>query len=185
MIAAEIGFAKLAQDKGQWTAFRKFAAADAVMFVPEAVRAADWLKGRADPPAAIRWQPHQAWSSCDGSLGVTSGAWQRPDGNTGQFTTVWQRQKDNTYRWVMDQGEPLAAPLAAPDLITAKVADCASKPAVRPVTQRIDGEVRGAVSTDGTLEWQVWVRPDKTRHLSVDYWNGSQWQSAIAATVGP
>ena len=43
-IAAEIGFARLAQDKGQWTAFRETSAPEAVMFVPQRVKARDWLK---------------------------------------------------------------------------------------------------------------------------------------------
>ena len=92
VVAAELAFARAAQEKGQWTAFAEFAADDAVMFVPEPVNAQAWLKGRANPPQAVRWQPHQVWSSCDGSLAVTKGAWQRPDGSVGYFTTVWQRQ---------------------------------------------------------------------------------------------
>src|SRR3546814_5917844 len=56
-IAAELAFARLAQDKGQWTAFRETAAADAVMFMPQRVLARDWLKGRADPAQAVTWQP--------------------------------------------------------------------------------------------------------------------------------
>ncbi|MGN6692381.1 MAG: hypothetical protein ACTHJU_15705, partial [Sphingopyxis sp.] len=56
-IAAEIAFARLAQDKGQWTAFRETAAPDAVMFVPQRVRAQDWLKSKKDPAEAVKWQP--------------------------------------------------------------------------------------------------------------------------------
>src|SRR5690606_29429218 len=91
VVAAEIAFARTAQEKGQWTAFAEFAADDAVMFVPAPVKAKDWLKGQRDPAEAVRWQPHQVWSSCDGTLAVTRGAWQRADGSTGYFTTVWQR----------------------------------------------------------------------------------------------
>src|SRR3546814_9974454 len=76
-IAAELAFARLAQDKGQWTAFRETAAADAVMFMPQRVLARDWLKGRADPAQAVTWQPHAVTISCDGNAGATTGAWQR------------------------------------------------------------------------------------------------------------
>ncbi len=185
LVAAEIAFNRMAQEKGQWTAFGKFAAEDAVMFVPEPVNALDWLKGRADPPKSVVWQPHEVWMSCDGTLGSTRGAWQRADGSTGYFSTVWQRQKNGSYKWVMDQGDGLAAPLEAPELISGRIADCRSKPAIRPEPQWIDGEVRGAVSTDGTLSWQVWVRPDKGRHVVVSYWDGAQWQNVIDASVKP
>jgi len=127
VVAAELAFARAAQEKGQWTAFADYATEDAVMFVPEPVNAQAWLKGRANPPQAVRWQPHQVWSSCDGTLAVTKGAWQRADGSTGYFTTVWQRQgnkRKTEYRWVMDQGDALAEPLATPEMIEAKVADC-------------------------------------------------------------
>jgi hypothetical protein len=41
VISAELAFARLAQEKGQWTAFRQTATSDAVMFVPQRVRAQD------------------------------------------------------------------------------------------------------------------------------------------------
>ncbi len=71
VIATELAFARAAQEKGQWTAFAEFAADDAVMFVPEQVNAKEWLKRQKNPPQAVRWQPHQVWSSCDGTLAVT------------------------------------------------------------------------------------------------------------------
>ena len=74
IISAEIAFARLAQEKGQWTAFRETAAKDAVMFDPEPNLAQAWLKGRADPPAAVKWQAHKAFMSCDGKTGATTGA---------------------------------------------------------------------------------------------------------------
>jgi hypothetical protein len=91
-IAAEIRFAQLAQEKGQWTAFRETAHPDAVMFVPERVRAQDWLKSQTDPAEAVKWQPHAVYVSCDGNSGATTGAWQKGSAN-GYFTTVWARDK--------------------------------------------------------------------------------------------
>ena len=85
VVAAELELARAAQEDGQWSAFRDFSAGDAVLFVPEPVAARDWLQGRADPAAALQWQPHHIWSSCDGSLAVTRGAWQHPDGAQGEF----------------------------------------------------------------------------------------------------
>jgi hypothetical protein len=168
VVAAELGFASLAQEKGQWTAFRETATRDAVMFVPEPVNAESFLKGKANPPVAVRWQPHQVWSSCDGSLAVTYGAWQRPTG-VGYFTTVWQRQKDGEYKWVMDQGDDLAEPLIAPEMISASVADCGSKQAIAaaPMTS-LGVPARGSgVSRDFSLAYDWQVAQDLSRRFTV------------------
>jgi hypothetical protein len=166
VVATELAFARAAQEEGQWTAFAEYATKDAVMFVPETVNAQQWLKGRANPAQAVKWQPHQVWSSCDGSLAVTKGAWQRPDGSVGYFTTVWQRQDDDEYKWVMDQGDVLAQPLTEPDMIGAAVADCGAPAPV--VMSGRDGNIRSeGRSNDNTLYWLVDVRPDGSRSLLV------------------
>ncbi len=183
VIAAEIAFAQLAQAKGQWTAFRETAAADAVMFAPAMVPAQVWLKNRANPPVAVAWQPHQVWSSCDGATMVTTGAWQRGDKN-GWFTTVWQRQDKGGYRWVFDHGDEARVPLAAPEMIAGRVADCPerragerpggplparqdrpAKPAKTPPVP-FDPARREGRSQDGTLTWRVTAAPDGTHDFT-------------------
>jgi hypothetical protein len=195
VIAAELAFARAAQEKGQWTAFAEYATRDAVMFVPQPVIAQDWLKGRANPPQAVRWQPHQVWSSCDGTLAVTRGAWQRPDGSVGYFTTVWQRQGKRgktEYRWVMDQGDALAEPLAASEMIEAKVADCTPQPAgyneLADLEANADAaglSVGGGASRDGSLLWQYWVAPSGARetvvYLAIDGELTEVMRSEVAA----
>lgn len=172
LIAAEIAFSRLARAKGQWTAFRETADDQAVMFVPEPVMAREWLKGRANPPAPVQWQPHQVWMSCDGSLGVTKGAWQRPDGSFGYFTTVWRRQKKGGYKWMMDQGDALSAPLEAPEMLSALVAECPPRRPESPATpdtaeRRSAGSEGGGMSDDGTLSWSYRVAPDRSRTIAV------------------
>lgn len=183
MIAAELAFAQLAQDKGQWTAFRETAAVAAVMFVPQMVYAQGWLKDRANPATAVKWQPHAVWSSCDGSLVVSHGAWQGARGQ-GYFTTIWQRQGDGTYKWVLDSGDVLAKPLAAPEFLSALVADCPargvraahrSKPGKPPKPPKfqdlpaLDPAQRSGRSSDGTLTWQVTVTPAGARRLTASW----------------
>ena len=176
VVAAEIAFAQMAQEKGQWTAFRTTATKDAVMFVPQMAYAQAFLAGKADPAAAVKWQPHQVWSSCDGSLAVTRGAWQRADGSTGYFTTVWQRQKNLSYKWVLDQGEAMPFPLDEPEMIAAKVADCpagyrperAAKPKdFKGSLPPLDPAHRSGASLDGSLGWDVTVTPEGARHFVV------------------
>lgn len=192
LIAAEIAFARAAREKGQWTAFRDFADEEAVMFVPQPVMARDWLKGRKDPTAPVQWQPYQVWISCDGTLGVTKGAWQRPDGSVGYFTTVWRQEKKGGYRWVLDQGDTLATPLNAPDMLSAMVADCPAgrregpppagpdKPKEKLRTAGTDGSGR---SDDGTLTWAYHVAPDNARSLSVSLRKGGAMTEVLSLSV--
>src|SRR5439155_20468053 len=108
-IDAEIALARDAKRIGQWTAFRKWADRDAVMFTPQAVWARTFLKGRKDPPKSISWRPTQSFVSCDGRTAVNTGPWFTQDSRiAGYFTTVWQRTPRG-WRWVYDGGVPSPA----------------------------------------------------------------------------
>lgn len=181
VVATELAFARAAQEDGQWTAFARFADDDAVMFVPQAVRAKDWLKKQQNPAQAVRWEPHQVWSSCDGTLAVTKGAWQRADGSVGYFTTAWKRQRNGDYRWVMDQGDRLDQPLAMPEMIGGSVASCTA-PATAPAVADAPGQTAGW-SRDRTLRWIVRVAPDGSRSLEVHRWNGSGYEEVLRSEV--
>lgn len=195
VVAVELAFARAAQEKGQWAAFAEYATKDAVMFVPQAVNAQDWLKGRASPPQAVRWQPHQVWSSCDGSLAVTKGAWQRPDGSVGYFTTVWarQRKKKDGYRWLLDQGDTLAEPLAAPEMIEGKVADCprgrpggsfdAELAAWERETAATGAAAGSGISADQTLAYRYSVAPSGAREIAVFLAKDGQMQEVLNSKV--
>src|SRR3546814_15152266 len=98
------------------------------MFVPERVKAQDWLKSQKDPAGAVKWQPHAVYVSCDGNSGATTGAWQK--GPTfGYFTTIWRRDpRKGEMRWVLDHGAELTTPREAPDFIESKQAARGSRP---------------------------------------------------------
>ena len=183
VVATEIAFARAAQEDGQWTAFRAFAASDATMFVPQAVDAQEWLKKQADPAQAVKWQPHEVWSSCDGSLAVTKGAWQRPDGSHGYFTTAWQRQQDGEYKWVMDQGEPLATPLVAPEFVRSEVADCDGEPQISVHHVNLEAVNRTVHSKDKTLQVEWNVHPSGRRHVSVTILRGGETTEVFKTIV--
>jgi hypothetical protein len=197
VIAAEIAFNRLAQEKGQWTAFRETAAKPATMFVPEAVDAHTWLKGRADPARSVTWQPHKAFMSCDGKTGVTMGAWQRPDGSTGYFTTVWfwvekgkpdprlpaNSMGEGEWKWVLDHGDALPAPLLIPEMIETKVASCKGR-ANAPINAPDEGvQMKSMFSRDQSLNWEWQLRPDKSRTVVVRLWNGSDFDDVISDKV--
>lgn len=185
VIATELAFATAARAEGQWTAFARFAAPDAVMFVPQLAWAQTWLKGRANPAVPLAWQPHAVWSSCDGSVVVSHGAWQR-GGITGWFTTIWQRQPDGAYKWIVDHGDTLRQPAPAPEMLSALIADCPAParqgpghpPAGKPAKPKkikladlppLDPAHRAGAATDGSLRWDVTVSPSGARHLTVDW----------------
>jgi hypothetical protein len=197
VIAAEIGFSQLAQTKGQWAAFRETAAAGAEMFVPERVKAADWLKGRADPSVPVKWQPHAVWSSCDGSYAATQGAWERP-GSAGTFITIWERQKDSKYKWLLDMSISTESVTAAPEMVAGNVADCgrsveqksalivakAAREAATAAYRAMAGEsgqpeaVFGAAS-DETLSWETRTADGGNRRFALQLWNGKAFDTVI------
>ena len=183
VVATELAFARAAQEDGQWTAFADYSTDDAVMFVPEPVNAHTWLKGRANPARAVQWQPHEVWSSCDGSLAVTKGAWQRPDGIVGYFTTVWERQKDGEYEWVLDQGDALDQPLAAPDFVKTTVSDCNGD--VTATGQGPAGSARTGqgASKDRSLTYSWSVDENLARTLSVSIFKDGEMIEALHSEV--
>ena len=167
---AERAFAQMAQDKGQWTAFRATAAPDAVMFDPQPVNAHDFMKDFIDPPKAMTWAPTQAWVSCDGSLAVDTGNWRRPDGATGYFTTVWKRQADGGWKWIYDGGRPSTSGWAAPAALIAYTASCDRKHDAPPpiVVEDTPGARQGHYeSVDRTMSVSWITMPDGGRDFRV------------------
>jgi hypothetical protein len=182
VIAAELAFARLAQEKGQWAAFRATAASGAEMFVPQRVKAAEWLKGRAEPAAAVTWQPHAVWSSCDGSFAVTRGAWTSPNAS-GSFATIWQRQNNGDYKWLSDMSLTSDGSAAAPEMIAARVAECKARPAPPPPLIVTDTDWQTGVSRDGTLHWGTGVTTLGGRTIKVSLWNGTVFEPVLEHTV--
>lgn len=210
LIAAEGAFARLAREKGQWTAFAATSAEDAEMFTPQRVAARAWLKGRANPPEAVQWQPSSVWMSCDGSAGVTFGGWQSGTAN-GWFSTVWRRQpKKGDYKWVLDQGGDLTAPLGGADFITGKVADCPPRPHRNPLADEpppppkrdknapppqrpLPGPIpalsapagadnKDGRSNDGTIVWRSTVLPGGAREWTVWMWQDGRMNEVLKRT---
>ncbi len=188
IIAAEIAFNRLAQEKGQWTAFRETAAKEAVMFVPQPTLAQDWLKGKANPPVSVRWQPHKAFMSCDGKTGVTTGAAQWPDGRNGYFTTVWQliqRSPNDAgeWRWVIDHGDFIETGKAAPEMIETRVASCKGRPPAELVAPPEGAKMKAGYSRDQSLSYTWLVQPDGMRTLEVKLWNGTSADTVLLDRV--
>ena len=129
LIAADIAFARLAREKGQWTAFREMADDAAEIFEPARALAKTALKDRADPPVPVQWATRAAWISCDGSAGLTYGGWTGATGGNGEYVTVWQSQTKGKlpWKWLLDDGGALAQPLPQADWAEGRVADCLAR----------------------------------------------------------
>ena len=190
-IDAERAFARDAQKIGQWTAFRKYADRDAVMFTPQAVWVQTFLKDRKDPPETVRWAPAQSFVSCDGRTAVNTGPWWGADGvHHGYFTTVWQRT-NGAWRWVYDGGDAETDGSASPVAITAKIhrASCRTKapgapiippPPLTPRQARTTPEDSGrGQSADKTLGWDWTVQKGGVRHFRVYQWNGARYAEVL------
>lgn len=209
LIAADIAFSRLAREKGQWTAFRETADETAEIFEGRRVAAKTALKDRKDPATPLQWAPQSAWISCDGTAGLTFGGWQGAAA-TGEYVTVWQRQfKGKTdWKWVLDDGQVLAAPVKDVDWAQGKVADCPARPrpagvAAQPGSRRERKEdsklpplrpLAGAIpvtdapagadskdgqSRDGSLAWRSVVMPDGSRHFTAWIWKDGAMVEAI------
>lgn len=178
-IDAEIAFSDAARTAGQWTAFRRYAAREAVMFTPRPVNALDWLRVREDPPKAMQWQPAVSYVSCDGRWAVNTGAWQGADGRKGYFTTIW-RHDGHGWRWLFDHGDVLLAPRIVPKKALVRKAACKADRATGFNAQASDGF---GASDDTTLRWRWHIAPDNDRTLSVELWDGARYTRVIDDVV--
>lgn len=185
VIDVENAFARDALRLGQWTAFRKYADPDAVMFTPQAAWARDFLKGRKNPPRSVRWWPAHSFVSCDGRTAVNSGPWLGADGKThGYFTRVWQRT-GGQWRWVYDGGDKLDDLLPTPTRPQYHRSSCGGKAPGAPInpppalnakqarTTPVDNG-RGQ-SADGTLGWDWKVEQTGARQFRMFQWNGARY----------
>jgi hypothetical protein len=193
-IDAENAFSRDAQRIGQWTAFRKYADHDAVMFAPQAVWARDFLMDRRNPPKSISWRPAHSFVSCDARTAVNTGPWYTPKGKlAGYFTTVWQRGKSG-WRWVYDGGIPTPAkqPVrATPDVERASCSTRAPGAPVIPPPPLTKKEARTTPEDDGrgesadkTLGWDWKVAKGGARTFRVFLWTGHRYVEVIN-TIDP
>lgn len=187
-VEAERAFARDARKIGQWTAFRKWAGRDAVMFTPKAVWARTFLRPLKDPPNTISWRPAHSFVSCDGRTAVNTGPWFQQDGKlSGYFTTVWQRTGSG-WRWAYDGGGPLrtstsrgatqvhrssctgeapGAPVIPPPPLTLKQA------------QTTPEDYGRGQSADRTLGWDWKVGRGGERRFRLYQWNGARYLEVL------
>ena len=185
VIATELAFARMAREKGSWTAFRATATEDAVWPSPGWVNVKQSLKGAPDPAQAIVWEPDSVTLSCDGSFALSTGPGTYPDGRKTRFATIWQRQDDGRYRWVLDQGFDLEPGYRAPEMIAATVAECGERRRGQPPQARRGLAWQSGLSDDGTLSWASELRADCARTFTVRARNGGTMAEVFRRSAAP
>ncbi|MFC7536383.1 hypothetical protein ACFQPG_03265 [Sphingomonas sp. GCM10030256] len=192
-VDAERAFAARAKRVGQWAAFREYAEPTAVMFNPQAVWAHEFLKGRKNPPRSVQWWPARSFVSCDGDQAVNTGPW-RNAGKHGYFTTVWVRQKDGGWKWSVDGGDELKAPISVPRQPAVRRASCANLKAVAKAYRaetKTTAQIAGSPpsdagqgrSADGTLTWEWRVAKNGARRFQAQLWNGRRYVTVLEQRV--
>lgn len=203
IVAAEIAFARAARERGQWTAFRQFAAPGALLHGKDGTFPIEpWLATQTDPPAAVQWQTRAVVISCDGAVAMTQGRLITPEGKVGNFVTVWERQGNGEYRYVFDAGgldvpqPPPRKPVedgnivvTALDSVKGMVASCprggADIPSPPPIPMGQDGKADARLSRDGSLRWRWEHRDDGTRYATADYFYEGRWLTAFEQSLAP
>ncbi len=203
IVAAEIAFSRAARERGQWTAFRMFAAPGALLHGKSGPFAIEpWLAAQTDPSEAVQWEPRAVAISCDGALAVSQGRYRDPDGKVGNFITVWERQPGGDYRYIFDAGgddvpqPPPRKPVedgnivvTAIDAVQGLVASCPRGDAAIPPPPAIpvgeDGKADARLSRDGSLRWRWEHRADGTRFAAADYFYQGRWLTAFEQSLVP
>lgn len=174
-IAADIGLARLVQEKGQMAAFRELAHEEAVVFTPGPRPARDWLRAQAEPAERMRWQPHGVVISCDGNIGVTRGSWQ-VGSQQGHYATLWQRDEKGRLHWRVDERVATGSAPEAPEYISTRQASCSPK-APSDAARGADGS-----ALDHSLSWTIGRNENGAGHLAVSLWDG---KNIVPLTMGP
>ena len=185
-IDAERAFAADAHKMGQWTAFRKWSAPDALMFTPQPVNAHQFMAKLKNPPVPVFWWPGRSYVSCDGNLAINTGPWVRDFGKSvGYFTTVWARQPGGGWKWIYDAGDALKFARDEGGDIKPVIANCAVRPAPPPPGRSLGRGAKAATggSRDGTVRYAWQVASDGSREFRAWLWDGKVMQPVIEDKV--
>lgn len=180
-VAADIGFSRLALDRGAAAAVKQYGEADAQILSPQdahgSVLAKDWAK---KAQGAFRLQPQMVMVSCDGNVAVTKGQWAGAD-QRGPYISVWTRDNKGRLKWRVHQrsfGQAADTIVASDDdedeFIRTRQAVCSPKAA------RVAGAGFGE---DGSLKWTVQTAMNGGSALHVQIWNGEEMETVVSPAM--
>lgn len=176
---AERAFIADAKTIGQWTAFRKWAAPDAIFLPPKPITEA--LKDAKDPPRSVDWWPTASYLSCDGKVGANTGGALWPGGRHSYFSTIWVKQPDGQWRYRLDHGDDLSTPRSKASGPAIRRASCNGVPPhPSPLMAPAGVETGGGGSPDRTLRWNWSVGTNGEVLFDVKLWMGDRYDTVIA-----
>ena len=193
-VDAERAFNTFARTNGEWTASRRYAHPDAVVFTPRAEWARDFLKDKKDPAVPSYWSPNASYVSCDGRMAVNTGPWRSADGRTGGFfTTVWELDQAG-WKWVSDGRHTLPKRIIARDTPIVRTGSCtghatgaplSAPPSMKPGPGGATPDDFGrGQSGDRSLGWEWRVGPNGARQFRAYLWNGRRYNVALDQKIG-
>lgn len=204
-VAADIGFSRMAQDKGTAAAVREYGEAQAQFVPPDAgtppVPARDWGK---NAPSSFRLTPQAVVISCDGNMAVTQGRWDSGQAS-GPYMSLWTRDDKGRLKWRvhqrgagMDAEQPRAAGGAATmdrapmdededvGFVRSQQAVChpkAPKAADASGASGVDVTIAHNWSADHSLSWRMESVADGQYGLRVALWDGKTMATVFAPTA--
>ncbi len=114
MVAAEISFSKLSQEKGNRNALLQFLDSNGVLLRPNTYplvggNAINFISQANDSSYIMHWQPRGAGLAESGELGYTYGVYTVSLKNKdtlihGTYVNIWKKQPDGTWKLVLDSG---------------------------------------------------------------------------------
>lgn len=114
MVAAEISFSKLSQEKGNRNALMQFIDSNGVLLRPNSYpliggNAIDFISQVNDSSYSMHWQAIGAGVAASGELGYTYGVYTVLLKNKdtlirGTYVNIWKKQPDGTWKLALDSG---------------------------------------------------------------------------------
>jgi len=194
-VDAERAFAADARKIGQWTAFKRWAAPEALMFLPKPIDAREFFGKRADPKVSVHWWPNHSYVSCDGKTAINHGGAAWPSGFATNFTTVWYQGKSG-WRWVYDGGQTVKQALPRDAKVEVRTASCRNIPRriagawAQTASLRAQGSAPldslGALSADRSLVWRYTYDPASKYLMFRGWlWDGERYALMIDQAIPP
>ena len=177
VLEADRALAAAVRSEGQWTAFRRFAAPDAIIFYNGPHPAVRTLKAQRDPPSAMTWTVAESWTSCDGTTAFTVGPVRRPGGKEGVLLLVWRKQPDGSWKWVAWKGAGEGSTEVPGPRVA--VASCAGTPPLY-MTAKPPGRSGRLWSPDRTLMWDWHADLSDNVTYNIRVWDGTRHVTLIA-----
>lgn len=114
MIAAEISFSTLSQEKGTRNALMHYIDSNGVLLRPNTfplvgADAVDFISQGNDTSYTMTWQPKGGNIAASGELGYTYGLYSVTPKNKdtviyGTYVNIWKKQTDGTWKLLLDSG---------------------------------------------------------------------------------